>query len=37
MIIGNESLTHNIKIEGQDIKQTGMFNRWVESSTVKAP
>ena len=22
---GNESLTHNIKIEGQDIEQVGMF------------
>ena len=25
MIIGNESLTHNIKIERQDIEQLGIF------------
>ena len=25
MIIGNESLTRNVKIEGQDIEQVGMF------------
>ena len=36
MTIGNESLTHNIKIEKQDTEQVGMFN-YLESSTVKAP